>query len=747
MASPFRYFRKHRKAFLAVAAVLAMFIFVIGGALSNFGGGPTDSSGRSLGAMLASWDGGSMTGRELDMLTQRRYFISEFLSRLQQNAAFLIQQEGGTPLAPAVPSFFLSEQSNPRDVQMGVITTRILSEQAQASGMSVSDDVINNFLVETGLRRMGNQEITDLLRSMGQGGASGSVDRLFSGLRELLLGNMYFNSYFSTLSNVMPEEKWQDWRRINDRIAVEAAIVPAAQLVAKVTAPTDGELQAFYEEYKDALSGSVNIVFGAQLPSPTPGFREPRRVRVEYLLGDLNAWTQKLLDSVTEEAISDYYQRNKRTQFVKMESSVDLLDEEDSLDEAVGELMEDVGESQEEENSEVEVEEEAADENNESSAEPDADESSDGRTRSPFQFAVFQTEEGEPVDTPEDSDSDVDQSNSSGEEADEEEEFEYEPLEDVSDQIRRILATDKAVLEMKDVVEATLSDLQKAYNPYGYELVEAKSDQREPAPPPQELADLAISARETGLAHEMTVLLSRPELADTFVGKAIDARTRNQFVWSAAFGELGLYEPFLAQDLDGNWYIVLKVEDVPTRVPEFDEIRQTVLAAWKGREAAKLALQEAETLAQQAQEAGGMLAQALSDYNYEMVTTDLFSWLSFGTTAMEMQRGPRLGEAPPLEAVGSDFMAEAFELGSEQRIAVLSHDEKNAYVLRLDRRELTQKQLREKFLSEANNWYGGRMMSMTRFSHAQRLLLGQLMERVGLDLEKLEAYFKENTDQ
>lgn len=38
MASPFRYFRKHTKVFMAVAVVLLMFIWVVGGAMS--GGGP-----------------------------------------------------------------------------------------------------------------------------------------------------------------------------------------------------------------------------------------------------------------------------------------------------------------------------------------------------------------------------------------------------------------------------------------------------------------------------------------------------------------------------------------------------------------------------------------------------------------------------------------------------------------------------------------------------------------------------------
>ena len=85
-------------------------------------------------------------------------------------------------------------------------------------------------------------------------------------------------------------------------------------------------------------------------------------------------------------------------------------------------------------------------------------------------------------------------------------------------------------------------------------------------------------------------------------------------------------------------------------------------------------------------------------------------------------------------------MKEAFGLEEDDRAAVFSHDKKNAYVLRLDRRELSLNAMREKFLAEANNWYGGQMMKNGRLNNARNRLRMRLLQRAGLDLQKFEEY-------
>lgn len=785
MASPFGYFRKHQKAFLAVAAVIAMFVFVIGDAIFGYIGQSRGNSNPR--AIVAEWKGGSLNVQELSTLTQRRYFLSEFLNRLRITGARQIMEEGGTPMMPSVPDFVLPEGTSSRDVQVGVVTTRILADQAKKAGMSVSDGMINQFLKETSFRRVSDQEIMAILSRIQQGDPRMLEEQLFSGLRELLLGNTYFGSFGSNVRNVLPEQRWEDWRHINERIALQAIALPASEFVKEVPDPSEAELLAFYEQYKDNVPGMMRLVLGTQLPAPDPGFMVPRRVKLNYILGDVNAWRDKYRDSITDEEIADYYERNKRSLFstkgstkfdeslfqddsteqdpnASEEKSTDADAESNALESAV-ETEEQIieGESDEEKSDEGESgDEESGDEVIDKSATPEDDESSKLTLPGKLRLVAFQdndesgNESGdeEAVDNQDTAAEVSDSADQSTEEATspdddkstDEDTEEYEPLDAVKDSIRDKLATDKAVLELKDKIETIYGELQSEYNPYGFDVVSARTNEEEIPAPPKKLTNLKERAAAAGLISEETLLVTQRELADTFVGKAFDSQTNRQYVVQAAFSSLAEYEPYLAQDLDGNWYLVTKTQDVPEKVPAFEDIRSEVEAAWKNQEAAKLALKKAEEIAKECEESGDSLANYAVGKSYEVITTDLFSWLTFGSTA-EIERGPRLGEAPPLEAVGPEFLKKAFDLEEKKVAAVLNYDQTNAYVIQLDRRERPEDELRQLFLSEANTWYGGQVMTMVRWQNQQRQVLEQLTERVGLDLAKLEEFLQPTQSQ
>ena len=203
------------------------------------------------------------------------------------------------------------------------------------------------------------------------------------------------------------------------------------------------------------------------------------------------------------------------------------------------------------------------------------------------------------------------------------------------------------------------------------------------------------------MIYEETPLLSGMQLArESLVGKAMDAKTGRASVTQRMLGKQDVYDPMLAQDIDGNWYVVIKVEDVPRHVPPLDEIRAEVIGAWKFREASKLALEKAEDWAVEVQASSDSFSdffrgkQLADQSGIEIVTTDLFSWLTYGATPAEMQRGPRLGEAPPLVAVGPDFMTKAFELKEGEVKALQNYDRTQAYVARLHQRQRSEEELR-----------------------------------------------------
>ena len=739
MASPFYLFRKYQKAFLVVAGVLAMFIFVVADPLMSWlqssGGG---GGARNAKTVVATWDGGSLNLQQLDMLSQRRYKISEFLWNLVGGGASVIEQEGGSPELPAsLPDFRLPRNAEPRSVQVGCVSNRFLAEQAENSGISVSKDVINHYLREWGLRRMGDAEMGNILRKVGL-----SDKMLFAGLRDLMMENSYMGSYSLATRGILPEERWQDWKRINERISLEAAILPADKFLSEVPDPTDTQLLQFYELHKDRIDGTQHLVMNTRLPSADPGFREPRRVKIQYLLGSLSDWTQKMTETVSEVEIAEYYEENKEFQFVKTASSTSadgLFDEaKDENDEAAeddeAEDNDETDSPAEESTTEEPTTEESTTEESPATeeVEPAVEDSGQLRRKSPFRLVALETE------TEEETTSEATPEQEAAEEADEP--LEFVPLAEVSQQIRRMLAREKASAELKKVVDGTYAGLQKVYNPYGFKVVSARTEETEIPAAPAKLSDYISLATATGLTSEETVLLSGQELAGTFVGQAFDAQTQRERVVQAMFGDQELYEPYRAMDQDGNLYIVCKVEDVASRVPAFDEVRDSVVAAWKKQEAAKLALAKANELAKKAQESGDTVAVVARAESYEVVTTDMFSWLTFGTTQADLRRGPRLGGAPPLEAVDAEFMTQAFKLQPDEKIALLNHNQSSAYVVQLNRREQPKAEMQQRFLSEANTWYGGRVMNNVRGSAAQRQLIGQLADQRGLNLDKLEEF-------
>ena len=64
---------------------------------------------------------------------------------------------------------------------------------------------------------------------------------LLDALREELLARNYLSGYDFAFDAVMPEQRWEDWLQVNDKVVVEAAAIPAESFVVDVAEPTDAE--------------------------------------------------------------------------------------------------------------------------------------------------------------------------------------------------------------------------------------------------------------------------------------------------------------------------------------------------------------------------------------------------------------------------------------------------------------------------------------------------------------------------
>jgi hypothetical protein len=773
MASPFRAFRKHQKALLAVAGVVLMFVFVLGGSLGQYLGKHSDGGsigGQRPGDVAVEWNGGKLTNAQLHQLVVRRLFVNNFIREVEGFGRQAAYQAGTEPQQLRVEPLIGPERPE-QGVEQDVVLTYLLAHTARKAGMTISDDYVKNYLQQLGRGYVTMDMLRHLLAST-KGGQGVSPNYLFEALGDEMLARNFLKSYFYATRTELPEQRWRDWLKVNDRVVVEAVAVPAESLLIDVPEPTEEELKALYEEYKDR-EPQPDPSWGIELPSPNPAFAVPRKVAVQYLVADYNQFLAKVEDEVTEEEIKKYYEDNK-DYFIKAESVLsepgdvtapETTEKKPSNEKPAAEKPTAEGPTDETKPAEPAATKTDAKPDDsppaDKSSAPGAHDESAHPPKTPFRLTAFaeetpadhgedahepdsetakaQAEAASPAAAPEDvpkPESAVEPETAAGSAAPAEKLKEYQPLDEVRDEIRRRIASDKVTTELDDRMRTVNSDLDQNYDQYFGDSLNAKADGKEPPPPPKSLADLTPLAKKYGLVYQKTEPASMLQLRDMPVGKSVCPSQGNLPFFYAIFSrEVDLYQPLLTYDLDNNRYVAMKTEDIPGKVPTFDEVRDDVVHAWKMRKAGELAVKRAEELAKQAQERGGTLAEAFTDDPSLLVTkTDPFSFLTVGTVSRETQqvKSFRLSEPDGIVAAGPDFMEKVFDLKEGEVAAAPNHDRSIAYVVRIAEHQNTPAELQEAFLPEDNNWYGAPAMLQAHFQRAMKVMVEDMSDSAGV---------------
>ncbi len=754
MSSPFRYFRKHTKVFMAVAVVLLMFIFVLGSALN---GGGSQGSGASSNAKVATWNGGSLDQGQLSGLIMQRQITNDFLLRVFAQGGGKDQYD--LPLDIPWQGLLILNDQQRDNIEQLVIQTDVEADLAKRAGITVSDDLISQYIEKMGLNKVNSEQIDRILASVGNGNPRTSEGIVMNTLRKMLAAYFYTRMYADPATVVLPHQRWADWKQVNERISLQAAILPVDKFLAEVPEPTDAQLQALFNDFKEFDPGRRVDVGGRVLASPDPGFAEPQRVRLQFLKGSVTDLAEQLMDQVSDADIAYYYEQHKDTDFLKMgvpldpappaaepaaaeQTTTPETPAEPAAAEETPEVEAPAAETAPAEDADAPPADEPAEE---------AEKSSQTRLASPFRLASFQ-DESEPAAEPADA-SEASVEESPAEETSAANDGEqpaaapaqtaaadiYEPLENVRDEIRRELARDLANKELARRMGESMAQLQTEFNVYGIAVIEAAEAGKKTPKPPAKLADLQWLADKHGLVYEKTSPLTFPELIDTQVGKAVGETTRPITVAQAAFLTLKPFEPFMASELEGDAFIVMKTEDIARRIPEFKEVRDQVAAAWKQREAAKLAEKKAKELAAEIAKSNTPFDQFFfADRGYDVVKeTELFSWLSYPAGRAGFGSLPSLSEVPELEGVGPQFMEAAFGLSDNETVGLLNYDQSAAYVIRLARKQWSDDDLKKLFLEEAETWPGGRDMLYKHASIFNSAVESDMFEqRAGLKFDE-----------
>lgn len=727
MAGSFGVFRKYQRQGLAALAILAMVAFFVLPPFLDMGRlRPGDDP------VIVSWRGGELRAGELGDLTRMRGAVNQFLT-LAEAEAFKRQ--------PTTAGVF------PED-DRSVVRMELLAREAAASGIVISDGAVNDYLDRyTGKRLRSEQfaELIERLRPMGL-----SEQGLFETLRSGLAAQTMFSLLQSGLDGEPPGWRWDFFRRLEQSAKVEVVALPVATFAADVPAPAPATLRAFFDRHKERLPDEE---------SPETGFREPHRVKFEYLVAKQEVFEAAAAEEVTDEQIAEYYEKNKTTRFRKRPADekadpvIAPATPETKPEEGTAEGGRKPETAPEPAKSESTLPEKKAER-----APPDAPTSEagpaspvpppQGRADRPVTVlpASFRrrADEGQPaaegksaaevtppagaarppepeskapgaeagkadVAAPPDGapkpDATVpDAPKTEGAKADTPQaDADVEPLEKVRDEIRRTLARQAADERIDAVFAAVSRDIDRyATDVALWQARRKASGAPEPTPP-----DIDVIAKKQRLEAGRSALVTAVEAersgpigtsGEMIVDPTSRFGFRRQRWLDTMFGQGGqMLRPAMSRDAAGNRYISWVTQNQPEYVPTFEQAKEKVERRWREVEARARARAKAAEFVGQATAGRLPLAEVVKGAGLESRTVGPFTWLTQG--AVPFGAPPRLSEPDGIDKPGDEFMQAVFALEPGGVTTAFNEPQTVCYVVRLEAFEPPAEQLRERFVA------------------------------------------------
>lgn len=270
---PFEVFRRHQRKMLAILAIVAMFSFVLADSLPRMlssGYAPQDVE-------VARLFGSPVRLSDLNQMARQR-------SRANQVATML-------GLSMFTRDFFGGLK------QRDLIDALILEKEADRLGMPADPITGREWLRAVTGGRI-NRETFDQVYSRFSNDVS----------QETLLSdvaNQVRIAKVRMLSGeplVTPYDTFRAYRGQNERVADKVVEIPVEDFLAKVGEPSSADVQAIYEKYKDVLPDPE---------SPTPGFKTPRRIQVEFVTVDAASRAHAIREKLTDAELQAYYENHK----------------------------------------------------------------------------------------------------------------------------------------------------------------------------------------------------------------------------------------------------------------------------------------------------------------------------------------------------------------------------------------------------------------------------------------------------
>lgn len=287
MALPLKSFRKHQRWMLVCLAIMAMIAFFVLPPFLQMGAGDGSPRGE---AVAATWSGGTVHAGDLQRMLGMNIATNQFLGMAAAAA-------GRDPRQ--MPDFA------PLDERQ-ILQRMVVVEEAKRNGIDLSDDAVNRFLREWTGDRVRPEQFAQIMARLRIGDMPVNERDLFDAVRRELIARTQFGLFERSLGSDPPGWRWDSFRRLRQEATVELVAVPVESVADAVALPDEARLKSFFTTYRDAFP---------RARSADPGFRQPRRVRYEYLMAKRETFENEEKAKVTDEEIAAYYEKNKTTLF------------------------------------------------------------------------------------------------------------------------------------------------------------------------------------------------------------------------------------------------------------------------------------------------------------------------------------------------------------------------------------------------------------------------------------------------
>jgi len=666
---------------MAGATLLAIISFLFLGVIIQLLGG-RGGPGRQIETIAECRRFGKITAIQLDQLQKEQDVLQRFLIVLQQKLALVDPTNNERMEALRDLYMFVQQVARPQSPER-LISTWLVTQYVQEEGLSPDWKEVSELLKQLTGGYLSDAIYDDALKSVGV--SHQTVEYL---LARHLMWQQAMSRFGLSVSAVSPATRWSWYQRLYRQVTVEAAAVSTDSFISQVGEPTAAQLNALFEKGKTKKYDPT---------SPESGFIMPMEVAFEYAVA---APTQKLLDSITEEEMREYYEKNKDAMFRKpvtplpefptlpgMMPSSTLPFPTPGRSATQSPALEPEGALEPEETLDLfpEVEPATVSPEEETSLAPNVStrlvsyqvEDSDigGLT-----FPAPAEDESEPIDL----------------------NILYKPFDEVKEEIRKTLALGKAMTAII-VIQEKMREYTALYNEH--------FEQGKPIPA---MPDLTSFVAEQGLEWKTVPLGDVHAVLQIELARGLAERQ-------------SLIEMFRSPPLkfegatflgsDGQMIVFWITDQKPEKRPEkLDEVRDIVLKRWKEIEARSLVQKKAEELANEAKSSGKPLAEVFAGRSdVPVVETEPFTWKSYGSIPpyMAAARGipPMLGEVREkgvvvgdseldnqwIVAPGTDFMETVYSLQKDEIGTVFNQPQSVAYVVRITNSEPEDKELWERF--------------------------------------------------